>query len=274
MSEVTVLPELKQIVGALLFAAKKPLTASDVVSILRATAVEYGGAMEDFAELKKKDVEATLQDLLRELAGSKLGFNMVEVAGGYRLENDVECGSWLRMYLQKGKTSRLSRPSLETLAIIAYRQPCTRSEVESVRGVAVDQIVRNLLEMQLVKVTGRSELPGRPWLFGTTQKFLEHFGLSNLDDLPDVSELRRLEKEQASQKKQDPDAEQPEAKQVELEEVVSEPEVPAELAEGAEAGSGTDRQPEKRIDLALGEVEDEDEDEFDDEDEEEDDYLD
>lgn len=270
MSEVAVLPELKQIVGAILFAAKKPVIASDIVSILRATASEYGGASEDFAELKKKDVEAALQDLLRELEGSKLGFNMVEVAGGYRLENDVGCGPWLRMYLQRGKTSRLSRPSLETLAVIAYRQPCTRSEVEAVRGVAVDQIVRNLLELQLVKVTGRSELPGRPWLFGTTQKFLEHFGLSNLDDLPEVSELRRLEKKQAAETEQDPD--EASAEQIELHEVVTEPE--EQPSEADESVADANAEPEKRIDLAPENEEEDDTDEFDEDDEEEDDYLD
>ncbi len=92
--------------------------------------------------------------------------------------------------------AQLSRPALETLAIIAYRQPCTRAEIEAVRGVAVDQIIRNLMEMQLIRIVGRSELPGRPWLFGTSQKFLEHFGLKRLDDLPGTEELRRLEQEQ------------------------------------------------------------------------------
>jgi segregation and condensation protein B len=82
---------------------------------------------------------------------------------------------------------------LETLAIIAYRQPCVRSEIEAVRGVAVDQILRNLLELQLVRIVGRSELPGRPMLYGTTQKFLEYFGINDLNDLPGVEELKGLE---------------------------------------------------------------------------------
>jgi segregation and condensation protein B len=80
---------------------------------------------------------------------------------------------------------------LETLSIIAYRQPVQRSEIESVRGVAADSIVRNLLEMGLVKVVGRSDLPGKPWLYGTTQAFLEHFGLNSLDELPGMAEMRR-----------------------------------------------------------------------------------
>ena len=122
--------------------------------------------------------------------------HVIEVANGFRFENDSSCGPWLRHLLERGRPTRLSRPALETLAIIAYRQPVMRSEIEAVRGVAVDQIIRNLLEMQLIKIVGRSELPGRPWQFGTTQKFLEHFGLKNLMDLPGVEELRRMEDDQ------------------------------------------------------------------------------
>ncbi|MBN2685112.1 MAG: SMC-Scp complex subunit ScpB, partial [Pontiellaceae bacterium] len=86
---------------------------------------------------------------------------------------------------------RLSKPALETLAIVAYRQPCLRSEIEEVRGVSVDAILRKLMDMQLVRVVRRSELPGRPWLFGTTQRFLEHFGINSVDDLPGSQELKR-----------------------------------------------------------------------------------
>ena len=114
------------------------------------------------------------------------------------MENDANCGPWLRTMLQKGRGTRLSLPALETLAIIAYRQSCVRSEIEAVRGVAVDAILKNLLDLQLVRVVGRSELPGRPWMFGTTQKFMEHFGLKNLDDLPGTDELRRIEAEQSA----------------------------------------------------------------------------
>ncbi len=113
--------------------------------------------------------------------------------------------------LEKSKPSRLSTPALETLAVIAYRQPCTRSDIELVRGVAVDQVVRNLLELQLIKIVGRSDLPGRPWLFGTTQKFLEHFGLKDLGDLPSRDELGKFKKatEEAGKKADQP--RQPEA---------------------------------------------------------------
>ena len=85
---------------------------------------------------------------------------------------------------------KLSKPALETLAIIAYRQPCLRSEIENVRGVSVDAVIRKLIEMQLVKVLKRSELPGKPWLFGTTSRFLEHLGINSIDELPNSNELK------------------------------------------------------------------------------------
>ena len=204
-----VLPELKQIIGAMLFVRKEPLTVAEIRRVLAATAERRGGITSDFAKANEALVREAVDALGRELAERKAGFHVIEVAGGYRLENDANCGPWLRVMLQKGRGARLSLPALETLAIIAYRQPCVRSEIEAVRGVAVDAILKNLLEMQLVRVVGRSELPGRPWMFGTTQKFMEHFGLKSLDDLPGTDELRRLEAEQARARA--PKAAEPEA---------------------------------------------------------------
>ncbi len=196
MSDVDVLPEMKQIIGAMLFASKEPLSVGRIRTVLRQTAEQEGGPTRNFAEATAKDIQVALAELREDLAGHHTGFHIMEVAKGFRLENDGACGPWLRVLLNKGKGNRLSRPALETLAIIAYRQPCTRAEIESVRGVAVDQIVRNLLELELVKVTGRSEMPGRPWLFGTTNTFLEHFGLRDLQDLPGIEELRRRNEQQ------------------------------------------------------------------------------
>jgi segregation and condensation protein B len=192
MKDVDVLPELRQIVGAMLFAAKQPLAPADVVACLRAVAEDRGGAARDFAQLKEADVRATIDDLRGHFSTARLGVHIGEVAGGFRMENDAACGPWLRQYLAKGRPNRLSKPALETLAVIAYRQPCTRAEIEAVRGVAVDQIVRNLMELQLIRIVGRSELPGRPWLFGTTGKFLEYFGLKDVKELPGVEELKRM----------------------------------------------------------------------------------
>lgn len=187
------LPELKQIVGALLFGSKTPLGVAEIRKVLQQTAEIWGEHTRQYAEASNEDIAMAVSQLRADLAERKTGMRIQEVAGGYRLENDPACGPWLRQLLARGKPTRLSRPALETLAIIAYRQPCMRSEIEAVRGVAVDQILRNLLEMQLIRIVGRSPLPGRPWLFGTTQKFLEHFGLKSLDELPGIEELRRME---------------------------------------------------------------------------------
>ncbi len=194
MSNIEVLPELKQILGSLLFAAKKPLNAKELRKVLTDAGSNYGGPYEQFAGIKEDEIIAALGELTHELAHGSTGLCIAEVAHGYRLQNEINCGPWVRTLLDKDKTARLSKPALETLAIVAYRQPILRSEIESVRGVAVDQVLRNLVEIQLVKVVARSDLPGRPWLFGTTQRFLEHFGLRSLDEMPGMEELKRMEK--------------------------------------------------------------------------------
>ena len=193
MSESERLPELKEIIGAVLFAAKAPVAVEQLHALLgRAAEQAPGPATRAFAEATLEDVQAAIDALRSDFDRAAMGLAVTDVAHGLRMENDIRCGPWLRVFLEKAKPSRLSQPALETLAIIAYRQPVMRSEIESVRGVAVDQIIRNLLDMQLVRIAGRSDLPGRPWLFGTTQKFLEHFGLRSLDDLPGVDELKRF----------------------------------------------------------------------------------
>jgi segregation and condensation protein B len=194
MSNIEVLPELKQILGSLLFAAKKPLSSKELRKVLSDAGSTYGGPYEQFAGIKEDEIIAALDELTRELAHGSTGLCIAEVAHGYRLQNEINCGPWVRTLLDKDKSARLSKPALETLAIVAYRQPILRSEIESVRGVAVDQVLRNLVEMQLVKVVARSDLPGRPWLFGTTQRFLDHFGLRGLDEMPGMEELKRMEK--------------------------------------------------------------------------------
>mgnify|MGYP001416545598 CR=1 FL=1 len=197
MNEETtdVLPELKEIVGAILFAARHPVSLAQIKTVLDRTAELYGGAARDFAAAGEPEIAAAVEAVIVDLDARKLGLRIVEVAGGFRLENQPRCGPWLRTLLEKGRPNRLSQPALETLAIVAYRQPIIRSEIEAVRGVAVDQILRNLLDLQLIRIVGRSELPGRPWMFGTTQRFLELFGLRTLEDLPGMDELRRINAE-------------------------------------------------------------------------------
>ena len=195
MDSAEKLPELREIIGAMLFAAKGPVTAKQIRRVFMQVAEDRGGMFADFADVKENQIAELLEEINRVLNETRLGFSLHEVVGGSRLQNNLNCGPWVRELLEKGKPNRLSRPALETLAIIAYRQPCVKSEIEGVRGVAVDAILKKLLEMQLVKIIGRSELPGRPLLFGTTQTFLEHFGLKTLEELPGISELRRVQDE-------------------------------------------------------------------------------
>lgn len=136
----------------------------------------------------RKAVEA----IRASLKNSGLGIELVEINGGYRFQTAAVCGPWVRQMLNKGRATVLSRPSIETLAIIAYRQPVSRSEIESVRGVNAGHVIKALMEMQLVRIVGRSDLPGRPFLFGTTPQFLEHFGLKSLDDLERIEGAQNL----------------------------------------------------------------------------------
>lgn len=191
MHNADVIPEIKEILCAMLYATREPLTLRQMVNVFKRTAENYEGVEASFIEITVADVESALEELTIDLREHRLGLEVVEIAGGFRLRNVKSAGPWLRELLDKGKSAKLSKPALETLSIIAYRQPLQRSQIESIRGVAADSIVRNLLEMGLVKVVGRSELPGKPWLYGTTQAFLEHFGLNSLDELPGMAEMRR-----------------------------------------------------------------------------------
>jgi segregation and condensation protein B len=203
-------PELKQIIGALLFAAKHPLSADQVRRVLVQVAEREGGAAKEYAEATPSQIRRAVDELRSTLKKTRPGFHIVEIAGGYRLENDVACGPWLRQFLERTRPGRLSVPALETLAVVAYRQPCTRAQVEEIRGVAVDAIMRKLLEMQLLRIVGRSDLPGRPWLFGTTQKFLEHFGLNSLEDLPSREDLKQFDVRRPEGRETAKDESQPE----------------------------------------------------------------
>ena len=117
-------------------------------------------------------------------------FSLVEQVSGWVLVSRSEYQVWVRQLFPEMRPTRLSAPALETLAIIAYRQPITKADVEAIRGVTVDGVMQKLLDAGLVKITGRAEIPGRPLLYVTTQHFMEHFGLKNLDELPNASELR------------------------------------------------------------------------------------
>lgn len=186
MAESVRVPELKQILGAMVFGANRPLRISEMRKCLQEVAEAEGGELRVFAQVKDAGIRTALEELGRTLDEARVGCQVREVAGGYRLQSDAACGVWIRNLLSLDRPTRLSQPALETLAIIAYRQPVARAQIEAVRGVNVDHMVRMLLEVQLVRITGRSELPGRPFLYGTTQRFLEHFGLKDLKQLSEI----------------------------------------------------------------------------------------
>lgn len=194
--------ELKFILEALLFSAQKPLNVDEMRDVF-ARAVEHAEGDELVKSLKKLKgdvITATLEELAREHETASRSFRLACVAGAWQFVTQPEYAPWIKALVgHKARPPRLSQPALETMAIIAYRQPVTRAEVEQVRGVAVDGVMQTLLERGLIEQVGRAEVIGRPMTYGTTPLFLEYFGLSSLDGLPAAAELRRIvvEKPQA-----------------------------------------------------------------------------
>jgi segregation and condensation protein B len=181
---------LAQVIEALLFAAQKPLTARELVAAIKGAGGEDELLPNEFARTTEAQVSAALEQLKIEYVQQGRAFQLAEKAEGWQLVSDPAYAPWVRQLFPAVKPARLTPPSLETLAIIAYRQPITRADIEAVRGVAVDGVLQNLMERGLVKIAGRAEVPGRPLLYETTQFFLEHFGLRDLDELPNAEELR------------------------------------------------------------------------------------
>ena len=187
--------ELKSILEAILFSAQKPMSTKELRDLLAATAVAEN-ATDDAKGLKKtkeEDLVATLEQLQKEHELANRSFRLACVAGSWQFVSQPEFAPWLMTLVgQRNRPTRLSQPALETLAIVAYRQPITRAEIEQVRGVAVDGVMQTLLERSLVEQSGRAEVVGRPALYNTTPVFLEYFGLRSLDDMPAADELRRI----------------------------------------------------------------------------------
>jgi segregation and condensation protein B len=183
---------LDKVIEALLFSAQKPLSIREITGAIRDAEDDLAsGGPNEFARVKDAEVAAALEQLKVEYIKQGRAFQLIEKAEGWQLATDPGFAIWVRQLLPVPKPARLSAPALETLAIIAYRQPITRADVEAVRGVNIDGVLQTLMERGLVKITGRAEIPGRPLLYETTQFFLDHFGLRNLDELPNVEELRK-----------------------------------------------------------------------------------
>ncbi len=170
--------QAKRVLEALLFASAKPVTAPEIRKVMKF--------------LSLKEVEALIAQLKEEYARENRSFEVLEIAGGYEVATKKEFAPWIfKIELQK-KAKQVTQSALETLSILAYKQPVTRAEIEELRGVDVSGVVNTLTERGLIKIVGKKEVPGRPFLYGTTEKFLEHFGLKNLQDLPNIEEIKNL----------------------------------------------------------------------------------
>lgn len=177
----------KAIVEALLFISRRPLSAREIRSIL-----------EEFPGIGEGTVRSMVEALKTEYAEGGKSFTIVELAGGYQIRTLPEYARWAARLFKGKRRERLSKPALETLAIIAYRQPITRAEIEVIRGVNVDGVMSTLLEKGLIRIRGRKEVVGRPYLYGTSNRFLENFGLKSLDGLPQRNELLPVEEGESS----------------------------------------------------------------------------
>jgi len=176
--------ELVAVLEALLFVSGEPLPLARLTTVIGA--------------VSKAEVEQALNLLSQQLAQDGRGIQLVKLAGGYRLVTKPDYAPWLKRLDKAKAAQKLSRSALESLAIIAYKQPLVRAEIEEIRGVETSGVLRTLLERKLVRIVGRKEVPGRPIMYGTTKFFLEHFGLQDLTQLPPLREFKELgEAEQA-----------------------------------------------------------------------------
>jgi segregation and condensation protein B len=170
--------ELKAILESLLFVSSDPLPVARLVSVV--------------GDVTAADVQRSLESLGNDFERDGRGIRLAEIAGGYRLVTKQEYAPWIKRLEKTKSAAKLSRSALETLAIIAYKQPLVRSEIEEIRGVETSGVIRTLLERKLVRIVGRKEVPGRPIMYGTTKFFLEHFGLNDLSQLPPLREFKEL----------------------------------------------------------------------------------
>ncbi|NNE92060.1 MAG: SMC-Scp complex subunit ScpB [Verrucomicrobiales bacterium] len=201
--------ELIQIVEALIFAAPEPISSQELSKAIRRAAEESGEAFaEDWQKITPSQVQATIDELGELYAETGRAMQLVEGASGWRFVTRPVFADWVRALLPTMRPERLSPPALETLAIIAYRQPITKADIEAVRGVSVDGVLQKIIDRGLVKIGGRADLPGKPLLYETTDSFLEHFGVKELDDLPNAEELRIVELPTAGEDDDAPKAEQ------------------------------------------------------------------
>jgi segregation and condensation protein B len=172
------LQNYKSAIEAILFVSEKPVVLDQLKDV--------------FPELKPSQIHDVIKQLQEEYVNREAGMVIVEIAGGFQMLSNSHVAAYIREFYKTKTKEKLSKPALESLAIIAYKQPVGRAEVEVIRGVNSDGTIAHLLNKGLIKITGRKEVPGRPFLYGTTKEFLEYFGLKSLEDLPKIEEFTQL----------------------------------------------------------------------------------
>jgi segregation and condensation protein B len=171
-------PQVRAVLEALIFASPQPITPKEIGRVLQG--------------VPREDWQRQLEDLRADYARDERGLQVVEIAGGWQITTRPEYNDWVRELLDPRTPTRLSIQALETLAVIAYKQPVTLPEIIELRGVKSGGVVKTLLEKRLIRITGRKEVVGRPMLYGTTKQFLLHFGLKDLDELPRIEEFAEV----------------------------------------------------------------------------------
>ena len=185
--ELQVPTTLKSLIEALIFAAKEPLTVKQMKDIY-----EGDGPQSYLRQLDADEVEASINELNADYEKDEKAYRIIRIAGGFQFATTTKYADWIgRLYKEQGRR-KLSQSGIESLAIVAYKQPVTKADIESIRGVNCDYVLKTLLEKELVTVVGRAHAPGRPLLYGTTREFLKHFGLNEITDLPRPREIEEI----------------------------------------------------------------------------------
>ena len=176
---------LKSAVEALIFASEKPITTDQIKKVL--------------GDLDTSSINKIIVELKNDYETQNRGIRIIEIAGGFQMITSSNFAPFLKKLFKNRYSDKLSKPALESLAIIAYKQPLTKAEIESLRNVNVDGVIKSLVDKNLIRICGRKKIPGRPFVFGTTREFLEHFGLKSLQDLPKMEDFTVLAQEKEAQ---------------------------------------------------------------------------
>ena len=192
---------LNKIVEALLFASREPVDSKKIAKIIRKVS-KREEADQDLCSVKYTEIDEVIDKLNKGYDRKKSPYLIQERSTGWRIYTRIDYASYIRELFPDQKPTRLSAPALETLAIVAYRQPITKAAIEAVRGVNVDGVLQSLIERGLVSIAGRSDLPGKPFLYETSSNFLEHFGIKDVEDLPNSAELRSVDLPQPESEKE------------------------------------------------------------------------